>query len=67
MKAASFITFFTYTLRHNGISFYKGSHATFKQAQEKKRKQTIYSSSYSPLNEGQSSILTYAQCFEHTE
>ena len=42
MKATSLITFFTYTLRHNGINFYKGPDATFKQAQEKKKKKKQY-------------------------
>ena len=31
MNATSFIAFFTYILRQNGIRFYKGLYATFKQ------------------------------------
>ena len=43
-------------LRHNGIRFYKGLYVTFKLAADLK-KYTVYLSSYSPLNEGQFSIL----------
>ena len=43
-------------LRHNGIRFYKGLYATFKLAPDLKE-YTVYLSSYSPLNEGQLSIL----------
>ena len=57
MNASSFITFFTYMQRHNGIRFYKGLYVTFKLAQGLK-KYTVYLLSYSPLNEGHFSILT---------
>ena len=52
MNASSFITFFTYMLRQNGKRFYKGLLAP------DLKKNTVYLSSYSPLNEGQVSILT---------
>ena len=57
MNAGSFITFFTYMLRHNVIRFYKGLYVTFKLAPDLKN-YTVYLSSYSPLNEGRFSILT---------
>ena len=57
MNASSFITFVTYMLRQNGIRFYKGLYVTFKLAPDLK-KNTVYLSSYSPLNEGYLSILT---------
>ena len=57
MNASSFITFFTYVLRQNGKRFYKGLHVSFKLAPAQK-KNTVYLSSYSPLNEGQVNILT---------
>ena len=57
MNASSFITFFTYMLRQNGKCFYKGLYVTFKQATDLK-KNAVYLSSYSPLNEGHVSILT---------
>ena len=57
MNASSFITFFTHMLQQNGKRFYKGLHATFKLAPDLK-KNTVYLSSYSPLNEGHVSILT---------
>ena len=63
MNASSFITFGTYMLRQNGKRFYKGLYITFKLAQDLK-KNTVCLSSYSPLNEGNSSILT-TQRFEH--
>ena len=56
MNASSFITFVTYMLRQNGIRFYKGLYVTFKLAPDLK-KNTVYLSSYSPLNEGYFSIL----------
>ena len=56
MNASSFITFFTYMLRQNGKHFYKGLYVTFKLAPDLK-KNTVYLSSYSPLNEGHVSIL----------
>ena len=57
MNASSFITFFTYMLRQNGKRFYKGLYVTFKLAPDLK-KNIVNLSSYSPLNEGQVSILT---------
>ena len=56
MNASSFITFVTYMLRQNGIRFYKGLYVTFKLAPDQK-KNTVYLSSYSPLNESHLSIL----------
>ena len=44
-------------LRQNGKRFYKGLFVTFKRAPDLK-KNTVYLSSYSPLNEGHPSILT---------
>ena len=44
-------------LQQNGIRFYKGLHVNFKLAPDLK-KNTVYLSSYSPLNEGYLSILT---------
>ena len=38
-------------LRQNGIRFYKGLYVTFKLAPDLK-KNTVYLSSYGPLNEG---------------
>ena len=57
MNASSFITFVTYMLRQNGIRFYNGLYVTFKLAPVL-RKNTVYLSSYNPLNEGQFSIHT---------
>ena len=57
MNASSFITFFTNMLRQNGIRFYNGLYVTLKLASDLK-KNTVYLSSYSPLNEGHFSILT---------
>ena len=57
MNASSFITFITYMLRQNGIRIYKGLYVTFKLAPHL-MKNTVYLSSYSPLNEGHFSILT---------
>ena len=57
MNASSFITFVKYMLRQNGIRLYKGLYVTFKLAPDRK-KNTVYLSSYSPLNEGYFSILT---------
>ena len=56
MNASSFITFFTYMLQQNGKRFYKGLYVTFKLAPDLK-KNTIYLSSYSFLNEGHVCIL----------
>ena len=44
-------------LQQNGKRFYKGLYVTFKLAADLK-KNIVYLSSYSPLNEGQVSILT---------
>ena len=57
MNASSFITFFTYMLQQNGKRFYKGLYVTFKLAPDMK-KNTVYLSTYRPLNEGHVSILT---------
>ena len=57
MNASSFITFFTYMLRRNHKHFYKALYDTFKLTPDLK-KNTVYLSSYSPLNEGHCSILT---------
>ena len=56
MNASSFITFVTYMLGQNGIRFYKELYVTFKLAQDL-NKNTVYLSSYNPLNEGRFSIL----------
>ena len=65
MNASSFITFFTYMLQQNGKRFYKGLYVTFKLAPELK-KNTVYLSSYSPLNEGRVSILTNSMLRTYT-
>ena len=57
MNASSFITFVTYMLRQNCMSFFKGLYVTFKLALDLK-KTTVLLSSYSPLNEGYLSLLT---------
>ena len=44
-------------LRQNGKRFYKGLFVTFKLSPDLK-KNTVYLSSYSPLNEGHVCILT---------
>ena len=56
MNASGFITFFTYMLRQNGNRFYKGLYVTFKVTPALK-KNTVYLSSYCPLNEGHVCIL----------
>ena len=56
MNASSFISFVTYMLRQNCIRFYKGLYVSFKLAPDLKNN-TVYLSSYSPLNEGHFSIL----------
>ena len=43
--------------QQNGKRFYKGLYVTFKLAPDPK-KNTVYLTSYSPLNEGHVSILT---------
>ena len=65
INASSFIIFFTYTLQQNGICFYKGLYVTFKLAPDLK-KNTVYLSSYIPLNEGHLSILTNSILRTHT-
>ena len=57
MNASSFITCVTYILRQNVKRFYKGKYVTLKLAPDLK-KNTVYLSSYSPLNEGNVGILT---------
>ena len=57
MNASSFITFVKCMLRQNGICFYKGLYVPFKLAPDL-MKNTVYLSSYSPLNEGHFSIIT---------
>ena len=56
MNASSFITFVTYMMRQNGIRFYKGLYVTFKLTPDLK-KNTVYLSRYSPLNEGYSLVF----------
>ena len=65
MNASSFITFFTYMLRQNGKNFYKGLYVTFKLAPDLK-KNAVYLLSYSPLNEGTVSILTFSMLRTYT-
>ena len=65
MNASSFITFFTYMLQQNGKRFYKGLYVTFKLAHGLKNN-TVYLSSYSPLNEGHVSILTNSMLRTYT-
>ena len=65
MNASSIITFFTYMLRQNGKRFYKGLYVTFKLAPDLK-KNTVYLSIYSPLNEGHVSILTNSMLRTYT-
>ena len=52
-------------LRKKGKRFYKGLYVTFKLALGIK-KNTVYLSSYSPLNEGHVSILTNAMLRTYT-
>ena len=65
MNASSFITFFTCMLRQNGKRFYNGLYFTFKLAPNL-RKNSVYLSSYSPLNEGHVSILTNSMLLTYT-
>ena len=65
MNASSVITFFTHMLRQNGKRCYKGLYVTFKLAPDLK-KNTVYLSSYSPLNEGHISILTNSMLRTYT-
>ena len=52
-------------LRQNGKRFYKGLFVTFKLAPDLK-KDTVYLSSYSPMNEGHVSILTNSMLHTYT-
>ena len=52
-------------LRQNGKRFYKGLYVTFKLASDLK-KNTVYLSSYSPLNEGNVSILANSMFWIYT-
>ena len=52
-------------LRQNGKRFYKGPFVTFKVAPDLK-KNTVYLSSYIPLNEGHVSILTNSMLRTYT-
>ena len=65
MNASSFITFFTYMQQQNGKRFYKGLYVTFKLAPDIK-KNTVYLSSYSHLNECYVSILTNSMLWTYT-
>ena len=65
MNASGFITFFTYMLRQNGKRFYKSLYVTLKVAPDLK-KNTVYLSSYFPLNEGHVSILTKSMLRTYT-
>ena len=65
MNASSFITFFTYMLQQNDKRFYKGLYVIYKLAPDIK-KNTVYLSSYSLLNEGHASILTNSMLRTYT-
>ena len=52
-------------LQQNGKRYYKGPYVIFKLAPSLK-KNTAYLSSYSPLNEGQVSILTNSMLLTYT-
>ena len=52
-------------LRQNSKRFYKGLYVTFKLAPQLK-KNTVYLSCYSPLNEGHFSILTTSMLQTYT-
>ena len=52
-------------LRQNGKNFYKGLYVTFKLAPDLK-KNAVYLLSYSPLNEGTVSILTFSMLRTYT-
>ena len=52
-------------LRQNGKRFYKGLYVTFKLAPDLK-KNAVYLSSYSPLNEGHVIILTNSMLRTYT-
>ena len=57
MNVSSLITFFTLYATTNWLTFLKGLYVTLKLAPDLK-KNTVYLSSYSPLNKGHVSILT---------
>ena len=57
MQNMRFFCCSVYMLRQNGIRFYEGLYVTFKLAPDLKQN-TVYLSSYRPLNEGHFSILT---------
>ena len=57
MNASGFVTFFTYMLQQNGKRFFKVLYVTFKLVPDIK-KNAVYLSRYSPLNEVHVSILT---------
>ena len=57
MQVASYI--FSHILRQNDIRFFKGLYITFKLASDLK-KNAVYLSSYSSLNESHPNILTNA-------
>ena len=65
MNASSFITFFTYMLQENGKHFYKGLYVTVELAPGIK-KNTVYLSIYSPLNEAHVSILSNSMLRTYT-
>ena len=52
-------------LKQNGKRFYKGLYVTFKLAPNLK-KNSVYLSSYSPVNEGHVSILTNSMLRTYT-
>ena len=52
-------------LQQNGKRFYKGLYVTFKLAPDLK-KNTVYLSSYSPLNQGHVCILTNSMLRTYT-
>ena len=52
-------------LQQNGKRFYKGLYVTFKLAPDLK-KDTVYLSSYNPLNEGPISIITNSMLQSYT-
>ena len=65
MNASGFITFFTYMLRQNDKLFSIGLYVTFTLAPDLK-KNTVYLSSYSLLNEGHVSMLTNSMLRTYT-
>ena len=65
MNASSFIAFLTYMLEQNGKRFYKALYVTFKLAPDLK-KNTVYLSSYSSLNEGHVCIPTNSMLRTYT-